>query len=257
MAIIQHMCSVCKIWTKKIEETLSSITDELEGPCGKCQATCGFEVRKVIYVWRLDIDIPEDWLFGEWHRIRIYWVKVAILIVRCPVCGGRFKLVPSFLIKGTRFTLEALIFITLAKEVSGISWRKLCNMVCVKDNGCVHSTLYEAVHRIGKFLAQEKWQLFESCRKLQPPPDVSLLKPEATTDGFAPPSARFEHTLDREMGARSLVSGLVADGGSHVSNFIVFLHEHLSRWSRVLSAWGKSIPRLYQRRILQSTKIVI
>jgi hypothetical protein len=80
-----------------------------------------------------------------------------------------------------------------------------------------------------------------------------LLKTEATEDGFCAPSARFEHTLTREMGARCLVAGLVAEGRSRLSKFIGFFYGHLGRWSRVLSVWTKPIPLLYRRRVCNST----
>jgi len=251
MLILVHVCSVCKVWGEK---TSAEIGSEVEGPCPRCAAIHSFRQKETAVVWMLDSDIANNWQFGWWGRIKLSWKEVSILIGECSKCGCKIKVIPSFMVKGTRLTLEALCLVTVAKEVSGLSWRNLRDLLCDGVDGwCAHSTLYEAVHRVGKFLAESKEELFELCRQLQPPPELTVLKTESTEDGFCAPSARLDHTLAREMGARCLVSGLVAEGRSRLSKFIGFFFDHLRRWSLVWSVWRKPIPLLYQRRVLDST----
>jgi hypothetical protein len=242
---------------RKTIDNFASIADDIDDTCTKCASKGSLVVKKAIYVWRLDINIPEDWRFGEWYRVKICWVRVAMPILECLQCGCKIKVIPSFLIKGTRLTMEAQCFVTLCKEVSGMTWRDLCTLLSGGKHVCAHSTLYVAVHGIGKFLSEQHKELFQWAGQfVKPAPDSALLKFEASSDGFAPPSARFVHTLDREMGARCLVFGLVADGGLNVSNFLGLFYYHLSNWCRIWSSWTASIPRLYPLGMVKRVRIV-
>jgi len=213
-------------------------------------------ITKIHYVWRIDADIMEGWLVCLRAMARLFWTRVSIICARCERCRCKIKIVPACLIKGTRLTLEALVFTTLAKEISGISWRELCDLLCSDGDGCVFSTLYEAVHRVGKFLDSEKMELFEWARRVSnTAPEPYLLRTEAITEGFGPLSARYDHTISREMSARSLVGGLVADGILYAINFIGLFSAHISLWSQIWSAWSKAIPPLYQRKNLRSVRL--
>jgi len=117
--------------------------------CPDCGAIHSFEFKVTELIEEWDIRIPEDWRFGQWDRVELAPVKVPRPVLVCIACGLRVRLTPSFIIEGTRLTLEALVFVTFAKEVGGLTWRSLPELFCASDDRCAHSTLYNAVHKIG------------------------------------------------------------------------------------------------------------
>ena len=104
-------------------------------------------------IGRWEIDIPYDWEFGQWERIRLYPAQADILIVKCESCGEIYRVYPSFVIKGTTLTLSAPIFIAFVYEYSTLVWRDIPEKYCDEHDKIAHSTLYKAVHELGKSLA--------------------------------------------------------------------------------------------------------
>jgi len=64
----------------------------LEESCPDCGAVGAFRSGKVKYVWRVDIDIGNDWQVGQWDRARLYWRKPPILYCECGECGCKVRI---------------------------------------------------------------------------------------------------------------------------------------------------------------------
>jgi hypothetical protein len=85
-----------------------------------------------------DIRIPDNWKFGQWDQVDMYPVPVPRPVLVCTACSLKIRLTPSFILEGTRLTLEALVFVTLAKEVGGLPWRSIPELFCATDEKCAH-----------------------------------------------------------------------------------------------------------------------
>lgn len=231
----------CKIWINKDPTDMAALLVQ----CPVCGAMHSFKFDSAEWIREWDIDIPEDWQFGQWGRVDLYQIPVPRPVLVCMACGLRVRLTPSFILKGTRLTLEALVFVTFAKEVGGLKWRTMPELFCAADERCAHSTLYMAVHKIGKLFSKEVGEL---SRRFTPPgaEHVSdLLHVPVRGGGFPAPSALFRHTLKRELGARFLVTPLLPGGRFGPARFDELFYRHVDAWSRVMANWKKSLPKLY------------
>jgi hypothetical protein len=129
---------------------------ELGLECSSCSSCRKFSFLFKYPIWRWEIDIPRDWEFGQWNRIRLYPVQVDILVIKCEDCGETYRAYPSFVIKGTTLTFSALIFIAFVYEYSGLVWRYIPEQFCCNHDMIAHSTIYKAVHGLGKSIADRR-----------------------------------------------------------------------------------------------------
>lgn len=231
----------CNVWIKKDPADMAAPLVQ----CPDCGAIHSFQVESTEWIGEWDIRIPEDWRFGQWDRVELAPVKAPRPILVCMACGLRVRLKPSFIIEGTRLTLEALVFVTLAKEVGGLTWRSLSELFCAAGEKCAHSTLYTAVHKIGKLFRE---QVRDLSRHFDPPGTdhvLDLLHAPVRCGCFAAPTALFRRTLKRELGARFLVAPLLPAGRFSAARFNELFYRHVDAWSRMMTNWKKSLPPLY------------
>ncbi|NSW92716.1 MAG: hypothetical protein HPY74_19080 [Firmicutes bacterium] len=104
---IHHQSNNCNNWIKKDFE---NICTEL-GECPLCASIHSFSFKRLEYVWKWDVSIPQQWQYGDWESIKLFPVHVPLPIVRCEACGKYFRVEPEFLIKGTILTVPALVFV--------------------------------------------------------------------------------------------------------------------------------------------------
>jgi hypothetical protein len=130
--------------------------------CPNCAKECSFSDPRVIEITQWDVEYPFNWVYGDWDKIRLYPVEIKTYEVKNDCCDNKFRIKPSFMVKGTRLTLEALVFCAFAYEIGGLTWRRLVDKFCKNEDIIAHSTLYRAVHGLGEFLksaeATKKWK---------------------------------------------------------------------------------------------------
>ena len=167
--------------------------------CDNCGAIYSFKFKSTDWVGEWDIRIPEDWEYGQWNRARLYSVPVPLPVLICTVCNCEVRLRPSFMLKGTRLTLDAVVFVTLAREAGGLKWRAMLELFCANHDRCAHSTLYIAVHKVGKSFHEQARELARRFCPAHADPAF-----EIKGNGFSAPTACFRHTWERELGARGI-----------------------------------------------------
>jgi hypothetical protein len=204
-----------------------------------------FVIKSTELIEEWDIRIPEDWRFGQWNRVELYPVMVPRPVLVCTACRFRARLRPSFIIEGTRLTLEALVFVTFAREVGGLPWRSMLELFCAADEKCAHSTLYMAVHKMGKLLDEQVKELSRRFDHPETDHALDLFHVPVRCGCFSAPSALFRHTLERELGARFLVASLLPEARFGPVKFSELFYRHVDTWSRAMASWKKSLPRLY------------
>jgi len=193
----------CNSWNRREFEN----TSEYELGCSSCSAYGSFSYVQKYSIWRWDINIPYDWKYGEWDRIRLYPVPVPIVMIKCNLCGEVHRLYPSFVLKGTTLTLTALIFVTFTYESSNLTWRNIPDKFCDKENKIAHSTVFKAVHGLGKSLTCNKKireAVEELTRQYQPPNSADESHP-----AWPPEKSRYEHTLAHEHALRAILHPLI------------------------------------------------
>lgn len=233
-----------------MNKNFAKIGEEI-GVCPRCSAVSSLKFKKVSFVWRWVIFIPENWAYGDWTAIKLFLVRVPLVFLRCQICGEWFKVSPSFLLAGTTLTLSAVAFVAFAYETSELTWRDLPEKFFDGRNKIAHSTLYRAVHQTGKLLESDQLVADLRRRYLPAPKRDSVVPLEGP--GWSPPKSLFTHTVARELGARRLVKELVPgkNGG-----FTELFHRHLDNWNRIFTGWRKPLPFLYNQRSLKSTRLI-
>ncbi len=187
----------CNTWNKK---DFSNIADyDLE--CGSCSAYGSFSYVQTNYVWRWEIYIPYNWHYGEWEEIKLYPTQAQVVLIRCGLCGEMHRLYPSFMLRGTTLTLSALIFIAYIYESSGLTWREIPEKFCDAANRIAHSTLFKAVHGLGKSLAKNdriRGAVAELANRYP-----------ALDKAWPADKSRYAHTLSHEHSLRDLLLPLL------------------------------------------------
>jgi hypothetical protein len=153
--------------------------------------------------------VPYDWEYGQWERVRLYPVQVDILILKCDSCGEVYRVYPSFVIEGTTLTLPALIFVAFAYEYSYLTWRDLPEKFCEEHNRIAHSTLYKAVHGLGKSIADSDNGIKDAIKQLADK-YIPVAKEPAQVSVWPAEKSLHEHTLKREAAVRALLVPLVS-----------------------------------------------
>lgn len=113
-----------------------------------------------------DIVIPQDWEYGQWDRIRLFPVQVHTYHMKCGSCGAVSRAYPSFVMEGSTLTLQALVFIAYVYSTGTLTWRDMPEKFCPETDRIAHSTLYKAVHGLGKSLLIQADKVQEGLRKL-------------------------------------------------------------------------------------------
>ncbi len=157
-------------------------------------------------VWRWDLELPAAWQFPQWKSVKLLPIHVNQPVLRCSQCGEHIKVVPSFIQHGTTLTLPALIFVAFAYEFSNLTWRDLPHMFCDETNRIAHSTLYKAVHGLGR-LIQTDSEFRQLCQEHLPSIRRETLH-SGSIPPCPPPKSIYTHTVIREKGVRFLICTL-------------------------------------------------
>lgn len=190
----------CKAWTK---QKAINIGQEIE-ECPNCLAIQSLEYESLATVWLWDLELPDNWHFPQWESVRLFPTQVHQPVLRCKQCGERIKVLPSFIQPGTTLTFPALILIALAYEFSSLTWRDLPQKFCDANNRIAHSTLYKAVHSLGR-LIQSDSEFRKRCRQHLP---AIKAVPGWLIPNWPPPKSIYIHTVIREKGVRLLLCSL-------------------------------------------------
>jgi hypothetical protein len=222
----------CNAWNKK---DFTNIADyDLE--CGSCSVYGRFSHVQTYYVWRWEIDVPYNWRYGNWEDIKLYPTQAQIVLVSCDVCGEMHRLYPSFMLKGTTLTLSALVFIAYTYESSGLTWREIPDKFCDAADRIAHSTLFKAVHGLGKGLVEND-RIRGAVVEL-----ASLYS--AIGKAWPPAKSRYAHTLNHEHSLRELLLPLLPYKFSQ-ETFTRFFFKYLRPLRILLSGLSPPIHPLY------------
>ncbi len=190
--------------------------------CDSCSAVGSFSLSETpISITCWDIAIPQDWEYGQWNRICLYPVQVHTYQMKCAACGMDSRAYPSFIMKGSTLTLPALVFIAYVYATSTLTWRDMPERFCPETDRIAHSTLYKAVHGLGKSLLIQANKVHEGLRKLHAAyahasgdlsggvfSDLSSGLPNVTMrtiSGIPLVKARLPHTRAQERALHTLV----------------------------------------------------
>lgn len=187
----------CNTWNVGNSENIFGI--ELE--CSSCSSFGNFSLSYQYPIWRWEVDIPYDWKYGQWDRIRLYPIHIRIFVIKC-TCGEEYRIYPSFVLKGTTLTLAALIFIAFVYESSELTWRDIPEKFCTEEDRIAHSTLYKAIHGLGKSILVQEEKVREGIKKLQA---VYLPQNEAPLPGRPRTKALYEHTREQEAAVHRIL----------------------------------------------------
>lgn len=177
----------------------------MELECSSCSSYGNISILKEKSIWRWELEIPYDWKYGHWERIRLYPAQVKTFFAQCDICGEESRIYPSFVVPGTTLTFSALVFTSFVYETSKLTWREIPEKFCTEENRIAHSTIYKAVHGLGKSVLVQEEKIREGIRKLK-----EALSPQ-DTDGLAKPlytKALHEHTQLREASLHQLLMPL-------------------------------------------------
>jgi hypothetical protein len=188
----------CNTWNTGNSGNISEIGLE----CSSCSSFGNFSLSYQYFIWRWEVDIPYDWEYGQWERIRLYPVQVKILIVKCLACGEEYRIYPSFILPGTTLTISALIFVAFVYETSELTWRDIPEKCCTEEDRISHSTLYKAVHGLGKSMLVQEEKIREGVKKLHA---ACLLKNESALPGCPRMKALYDHTRERECAVHKIL----------------------------------------------------
>ena len=231
----------CKTWT---EQKALNISQEIE-ECPYCSAIHSLNYKSMAPVWCWDLELPVDWLFPQWELVQLLPIQVNQPVLRCNQCGELIKIIPSFIQQGTTLTLPALIFVAFAYEFSDLTWRDLPQTFCTEVNRIAHSTLYKAVHDLGR-LIQTNSEFRQLC--LQNLPTLKSI-PSWPIPPWPPPKSIYIHTVLREKGVRLLIRAL--------RSFYQHLSEVFDRFvialERVFVNSNQQVPVLYKNDPLENT----
>jgi hypothetical protein len=231
---------VRKTWTT---EKCKNISLEI-GICPACSSIDRFQYLYTCTQWRWDINIPENWTFGQWEQVKLSPVRVPLPVYCCTECQEQLKIFPSFCLRGTTLTLQALAFIGFVYETTELTWRDLPEMLCDSHNKIAHSTLYKAVHSTGKLMATEQ-EIQKLHLKYLPSNNPVQANPPLV---WPAPKSIFTHTVAREQGIRLFLKNLLP-GKSLRLKFQTYFYRWINSANRVFATWGKAINGIYSQII--------
>jgi len=173
----------------------------MELECSSCSSFGNFSLSYQYFIWRWEVDIPYDWQYGQWARIRLYPVQIKVFVVKC-ACGEEYRIYPSFVLPGTTLTLSALIFVAFVYGFSELTWRDIPEKFCTEEDRIAHSTLYKAVHGLGKSMLVQEEKIWEGIQKLHA---AYLPQNEVALPGRPRTKALYEHTREREAAVHNVL----------------------------------------------------
>jgi hypothetical protein len=158
-------------------------------------------------------------------------------------CGEECRVYPSFVLTGTTLTLPALVFIAFVYETSGLTWRNLPEKFCTEEDRIAHSTLYKAVHGLGKRLLEQNQTIQEGIRKLH-----AAYLPQGVTSlpGYPRMKALYDHTREREAALLDILLPLCAYNLSEPLFLRVFYH-YLKPLRLILSSLDPPTLKMYNK----------
>jgi len=232
----------CNTWNNKNFEN----TSDLELECSSCSSYGELSFVYKYFIWRWEIDIPYDWKYDQWSRVRLYSALVPVLIVKCNSCGEIFRVYPSFVIEGTTLTLSALIFIAFAYESSPqLTWRLIPEHFCDEYNKIAHSTLYKAVHGFGKSFNDRESIIKEGKAELINKYSL-IAKDKATIPAWPPKKSLKENTQERETALRIVLLPLAylrLEGDSFPREFFTYIRKFRS----IFSTLSPPVKKIYTK----------
>ena len=209
--------------------------------CPSCSSlhTLTYQPEKSSVIWCWHIYLPKSWNYGDWKQVQLCSVQIPLPVAQCEECNQLIKIHPSFLVKGTTLTLPALVFIAFVYESSDLTWRDMPQKFCAEDDRIAHSTLYKAVHRLGKLglsIGQELKNLYSKY--------FTVSNIEKLT-GWPPPKSIFTYTVIRELGARRCSAMLLPGKAGHV-DFCKRFYQYTDALNRIFTRLR--LPPLYSIR---------
>jgi hypothetical protein len=227
-----------------MKRDFKSITQEIE-ECPFCSSMHSFEYKSASCVWRWDITLPEDWRFGDWGHVQLAPQQVPLPIVKCNACGKSVRIIPAFMVEGTTLTLSALIFLAFVYENTPLVWRSLPEKFCKEGDKIAHSTIYRAVHGLGKNLLEG-----EDVRELYAQWNVSISlppnTPQTAVTAWPPKKSRYPHTQHREEAVRDLLT-LFLCIIKECAGFIDLFLRFMERIRMLFSQMVRPVQKLYTR----------
>ncbi len=227
----------CNTWNRKDFAN----TSDYELECSSCSAYGRFSYVRKYFIWRWEIDIPYNWQYGEWEEIKLYPTQVPIILIKCDLCGEMHRVYPSFLLKGTTLTQSTLIFIAFIYESSNLTWREIPDKFCDAANKIAHSTLFKAVHGLGKSLC-DNIKIRGAVAEF-----VSRYLPPTLGEAWPADKSRYGHTLKHEHSLRKILLPLLHLKFSY-ETFTSFFFKYLRPLRTILSNLSPPISQLYSRQ---------
>ncbi len=217
----------CNSWNKKDFSNAANYEDE----CPSCSAYGEFSCVKNYFIWRWEISIPYGWQPGDWAQLKLYPTQIPIPIIKCALCGEKYRVYPSFSIKGTTLTQSALLLITYIYESSSHTWRALPDLLCDVTDKIAHSTLFKAVHGLGKSL-MENHKIREAITGL-------INRSSESSDAWPKEKSLYAHTLEHERSLRQILRPLMEVSEriftSHFFKYLQHIRVNLSGLSPPIS----------------------
>jgi len=157
---------------------------------------------------------------------------------------------PAFIVGGTTLTLPALSFIAFTYEYSDLTWRDMPAKFCDENNIIAHSTLYKAVHGLGKLLSESIEAQIIREKFLSSSIDCG------NTQSHIWPAEKSlrPHTINREKAVRNMLTILLCSILVNIDFIHSFLH-FLERFHQFFIKFDKPLIKLYakQRRFIVNT----
>lgn len=224
----------CNTWNRK--DFTNTADYDLE--CSSCSAYGKFSYVQKHFIWRWEIDIPFDWQYGKWEQIKLYPTQVAVIFIKCKLCGEIHRVYPSFYLKGTTLTQTALIFITFIYESSDLTWRAIPDKFCDAADKIAHSTLFKAVHGLGKSIMENN-KIRETVAEL-----VNRYLPYALDETWPGEKSHYTHTRGHERTLRQILLPLLK---IIYATFTSHFFKYLRPLRTILSGLSPPIIKLYPR----------
>ncbi len=219
-----------------MRQIIKGVIPELN--CGLCSFRGEFEFlcKKVRKIYDLDVSIFNS---ENLSTMSIKSDVIPILVMRCPVCGNHFYVLPSFIIKGTTLTLRTILYVAMMYESMKYSWRDLANILG-GDVAIAHSVLYIAVHALGKTVEndQEMQHLMSLYPEIFP-------QTEEVEEVWPPEKSVKENTKKRELGVRRVLTGLYRGFCRDKSFFDTLFNKLQEKVAGIFTNFGITLATLY------------
>ena len=230
---------VCNTWiNKKFEDICEDLWQ-----CHYCASLGSLEYQplKTGWLWCWHIDIPHNWVFGQWEQLHLYPLQIPIPTLGCRVCRRLIKILPSFMLRETTLTVPTLIFISFIYENTKLTWREIPQKLCPPNDQIAHSTLYKAVHRLGQLCA-----ISREVEKLRGQ-YLGGFEDEKKDAPWPFPKSLFEHTLCRERGLRDILAELLIENAQSL-NFGKLFYSFINALNRLVVRLKLILPGIYSKK---------